>query len=186
MDELSDDELVLMYCEGDADAFDTLFDRYHVAVYNFARMMLDGSPGAEDVLQETFMAVARAAGDYTPRGRFRAWIMRIARNRCLNRIEATRRRRDALGHVPLEVAEPASSAPRPPERLQSDERLEIVRRLVADLPERQREAIALYAYEGMAYREIAQTLDVPINTVKTLIHRGRATLARRFEDHSAE
>jgi RNA polymerase sigma-70 factor (ECF subfamily) len=50
-----------------------------------------------------------------------------------------------------------------------------------ELPERQREAMILYAFERMSYREMSEVLDVPVNTLKTLVHRARATLARRYE-----
>ena len=59
-------------------------------------------------------------------------------------------------------------------------------RLVGELPERQREAIALYAFEQMGYREIAEVMEVPVNTVKTLIHRARAQLARGMEQYEGE
>ncbi len=186
MGALSDDKLMRMYREGDADAFDALFDRYHAPVYNFARMMLDGAPGADDVLQETFLAVARAAGDYEPRGRFRAWIMRVARNQCLDCLRAATRRRLALVETGLGPAEPVSREARPPEWLAADEHADALYRLIAALPERQREAVVLRAFEGMSYGEIASTLGVPINTVKTLIHRGRAALAAGLEEYERE
>lgn len=182
MDELTDDELIRMYREGHPHAFDTLFDRYYASVYAFARAMLNGSPGADDVLQETFLAVARTARDYTPRGRFRAWIMRIARNLCLNRLRRETRRRSASLGAPL-VPEPVSSVPEPPEQAEADEYMRALRRAVIRLPERQREAIALYAFEGMSYRQIAETLEAPLGTVKTLIHRARAELTRRMESY---
>ncbi len=181
MDELSDEELIRMYCEGDADAFDTLFDRYHTSVYNFARTMLDDLHDAEEVLQETFLRVARAARTYVPRGFFRIWLMRITRNLCLNRLQRERMRRRTIAGSGLDVVQPASNQPSPLERLECDERMGALRRLVGGLPERQREAIALRAFEQMSYREISKTLDVPINSVKTLIHRARATLARGFQ-----
>ena len=180
--DLDDDELVALYRDGDADAFDTLFDRYQAPVYHFARMMLGSLDGAEDVLQETFLAVARTARDYEARGRFRSWLLRIARNLCLNRIQSERVRRRVIAEGGLEVIEPTAHDPTPPERAEADERLARLRGLIAELPERQREAIVLYAFEQMSYREIGETLDVPINTVKTLIHRARATLARAFEE----
>lgn len=179
--DVSDDELLLMYREGDADAFDTLFDRHHTSVYNFARAMLDGSDSAEEVVQETFMAVARTAKSYKPRGLFRPWLMRITRNLCLNRIQAQRARRRLITESGLDVVEPASGEPTASERLEADEQMANLRRHIAQLPERQREALVLYAFEQMRYREISEVLEVPINTVKTLIHRARASLARAFE-----
>lgn len=181
MENLSDDDLVRMYRDGDAEAFDALFDRHYASVYNFARAMLGNRGGPEEVLQETFLAVARTARKYAPRGRFRPWLMRIVRNRCLNRLESQRVRRAILGGGGLEFVEPASNEPSPAQNVETDEQSQIVRSAVGELPDRQREAIALYAFERMSYREIAEVLEVPINTVKTLIHRARASLAQKLE-----
>lgn len=178
VDTLTDDDLIRMYHEGDADAFGVLFDRHYASVYHFARTMLGDAGGAEDVLQETFLAVARAGRSYTPRGRFRAWLMRIVRNRCLNRIASQRARRAALAETGLDVVCPAAADPSPPQRAEAREQADALRLAIATLPERQREAITLYAFDRMTYREVAEVLDMPINTVKTLIHRARANLAR--------
>ena len=186
METLSDDDLIRMYRQGDAEAFDTLFDRHHRSVYGFARTMLREPGAAEDVLQETFLSVARTAAKYTPRGRFRAWLMRIVRNRCLNRIESRRLRRAVLAAGAPDVVDLPAREPPPARQVQADEQRRIVRAAVADLPDRQREAIALYAFEQMTYREIAEVLQMPINTVKTLIHRARANLARALEPRMQE
>ncbi|HUT35222.1 MAG TPA: sigma-70 family RNA polymerase sigma factor [Planctomycetota bacterium] len=181
MPSLGDDDLVQMYREGDADAFDVLFDRYHVPIYNFARTMLGRADGAEDVLQEVFLAVARAARTYDPRGRFRAWLFRLARNHCLNRLQSERLRRRVIRESGLDLADAPSGGPSPADQAERDERLARLRGLITELPERQREAIVLYAFEQMSYQEVADVLGIPVNTVKTLIHRARAALAQRFE-----
>lgn len=180
MSEISDDDLIRMYREGDADAFDTLFDRYYDRVYNFARTMLHDSHRAEEALQDTFAAVARTAADYTPRGRFHAWLMRIVRNRCLNMIDAQRARPALNGEANVVLLQAASPQPSPLEGTAVNEQTRIIRAAVFELPERQREAIALYAFEQLSYHEISQVLDLPINTVKTLIRRARIALARRL------
>ena len=180
MPEPSDDELIRMYRDGDAGAFETLFDRHYRSVYGFARAILGDSSGPEEVLQEAFLAVARTAGTYTPRGRFRSWLMRIVRNRCLNRLATERARREAVGRRREDVSAIASHEPPPAERADDDEQAAILRAAIAALPERQRDAIALYAFERMSYREVAELLEMPINTVKTLIHRARADLARQL------
>ena len=178
MEGIDDDDLIRMYGDGDVEAFDTLFDRHYASVYNFARTMLGNTGAPEEVLQEAFLAVARAARRYAPRGRFRPWLMRIVRNQCLNRLAAERARRAALAESGLDVAQLASRDPPPQQRLEAAQQALTVRAAIADLPERQREAIALYAFEKMSYREIAEVLEMPINTVKSLIHRARAHLAR--------
>ena len=68
LERLGDDQLMQLYCDGDAEAFDALFDRYSTPVYNFARYMVGNSGGPDDILQETFLAVARNAGKYTRAG----------------------------------------------------------------------------------------------------------------------
>jgi RNA polymerase sigma-70 factor, ECF subfamily len=182
MDTVTDDDLILMYGQGDAEAFEVLFDRHHTSVYNFAHTMLGPADGAaEEVMQETFLAVAHAAGQYAPRGQFRSWLMRIVRNRCLNRIQSQRARQGLLAGGGPDVAELPCDEPTPPRRAEAAEQAAVVRAAVADLPDRQREAIALYAFEEMTYRQIAGILDMPINTVKTLIHRARAALAQSLE-----
>ena len=178
MTHLTDDDLIRMYRDGDADAFDVLFDRYHVSVYSFAVTMLGATYGADEVLQDTFLAVARTARTYTPRGRFRAWVMRIARNRCLNQIAARRAREAVAASHPLVVPATGAQACGPAETVMADETHAAVRAAIGSLPDRQREAVILYAFEHMRYREIAEVLDVPINTVKTLIRRARMQLAR--------
>lgn len=175
---LTDDDLFLMFREGQAEAFDTLFDRHYLGVYNFARTMVRETGAAEEILQDTFLAVARAAKTYEPRGTFRTWLLRIVRNRCLNRLEAERARRQVLMDDPAGIVlQYPSPEPSPLERACVNEQMDRVRRAVAALPDRQREAIALYAFEEMTYQQIADVLDLPINTVKTLIHRARASLA---------
>jgi len=186
MDGITDDDLVRLYCDGEADAFDVLFDRHHAAVYNLARLILGDAGWAEDVLQETFLAAAEGLTGYAPQGRFRCWLMRIARNRCLNRLAAERLRRVALSAAGMAGEEAHDSSAGPAESAGASERAAIVRQAVAALPDRQREAIAMYALHQMTYREIAEVMDAPLNTVKTLIHRARAGLAERLQSLDEE
>jgi RNA polymerase sigma-70 factor (ECF subfamily) len=170
-----------MYRGGDADAFETLFDRYHRSVYQFSRFMLHDTDGAADVMQETFLAVARGARNYKPVGRFRAWLMRIARNLCLNHLRSRRTRLRAFDCDGIDQLEATPHEATVSDKLESDERVAEILQLVRQLPEKQREALALRVFEGMSYREIGDVLGAPLNTVKTWIHRARCTLAERLE-----
>ena len=182
MHEASDDALVLRYCQGDAAAFDALFERHYTSVYHFARMILGGNDGAEDVLQEAFLAVAQTAATYTPCGRFRGWLLRIVRNRCLNRLDAERVRGRTFGSDGLEVLDPAAADPPPGAAAQACEQATILSRAISALPQRQREALVLYALERMSYAHIAEVLEMPVNTVKTLIHRARVGVAQALAE----
>jgi RNA polymerase sigma-70 factor (ECF subfamily) len=177
-DDTTDDDLMRLFADGDADAFDALFDRHHASVYRFARLMLRDTAAAEDALQEVFLRVARAPDRYRPAGRFRAWVLRIARNYCLNRLEAERARQALQLNDEL-IAAPGAA---PEQRAADREQAGRVRRALDELPERQREALVLHVFDGMPYREVAMVMDTPINTVKTLIHRARVGLAREVED----
>lgn len=181
MPDLTDDDLMRMFRDGDQEAFDVLFDRHYAIVHNFAYQMLRQAQRAQDVLQETFLTVIREAARYEGRGHFRTWLLRICRNRCLHQLEAERARRQVSAEAGFELLEVPAPEPTAPERLVADERLQLVRGALAGLPERQREALVLYAFEHLEYREIAAVLDVPVNTIKTLIYRARAALAAALE-----
>lgn len=186
MTRLTDDDLMILHREGDAQAFDVLFDLHYAAVYNFAYMLLHDAHQSADVLQETFLTVVRRAGDYLPRGHFKTYILRICRNRCFNIIETNRNRQRITMENGFELVRSVSSSPEPDKSYDRDERLVRVRDAMRELPERQREAITLYAYESMSYNQIADVLGMPVNSVKTLIHRARQRLAGVLKDGAGE
>jgi RNA polymerase sigma-70 factor (ECF subfamily) len=179
---LTDDELMLMFSDGNVEAFDLLFDRHHSSVYHFACSMLNDSIRAQDILQETFLAVVRSAKKYEPRGRFRTWLLRIARNRCLNALESDRFRHNTLVEGSLAYADPPSREPTADEQVIANETQRVLQQTLARLPHRQREVIVLYAFENLTCREIGEVLDMPVNTVKTLVHRARAALAQALDE----
>lgn len=177
-----DDALIGQYRQGDAEAFNLLFERHYAGVYNFARHLLGDEHQAEEILQDTFLAVARTARTYQPRGLFRTWLMRIVRNRCLNRLQSNRTAHAAAGG--LGEGDPPSRANGPAKDVETAEHMARVHVLIDALPQRQREALVLYAMEQMSYAQIAQVLDIPVNSVKTLIFRARAELARALEEET--
>lgn len=173
-DAMTDDQLMLEFRDGDDGAFDALFGRYYQSVYRFARAMLADGAAGEEVLQESFLAVARSAESYQARGTFRAWLMRIVRNRCLNHRQAMKAR--IFGQERVEANQVAAQRPGPLLVLEQQEELDGVRKAIAYLPPPQREALLLHVMEQMPYVEVAAVMDIPVNTVKTLIHRARANL----------
>jgi RNA polymerase sigma-70 factor (ECF subfamily) len=183
---LSDDELMLMCRNGEAAAFDLLFERHYRSVYGFARSMLGESGGTDEVLQDTFLAAVRAAGSYVPQGKFKAWLLQIARNRCLNRLQARKARQKLVEETGFRLVEPEAHDPAPSDILAGDECEQVIRAAIAMLPDRQREAITLYALEQLSYQQIADVLQVPINTVKTLIRRARIALAKTLMPYRQE
>jgi RNA polymerase sigma-70 factor (ECF subfamily) len=123
---------------------------------------------AEDLLQETMLRVFRHIDRYRAPGGFRAWVFRIATNLALTEL---RRRKlaatDAWDDRLLEL--PDRDLPHPHERLEAEERARILRAGLRRLPDEQR-AVFLLRARGMELREIAETLNVPVGTVKSRMH----------------
>lgn len=193
MADLCDDDLWRLYQQGDTQAFEVLFCRHYAAVYHHARTMLSRPDLAEEVLQETFLAIARHADSYQPRGNgrgdgssgasrgFRGWILTITRNQCLNRLAARKAQQTALTLTGLQWAEPESSDPQPSEVAERNEDLAWLEQAIVALPVDQREALSLLIHEQMTYPQIAELLELPLGTVKTLIHRAKARLADHWQ-----
>ncbi len=170
-DSLSDEDLLERVArERDRDAFEVLYGRYARAVYSLVVRIVRDRHTGEDVAQEAFAAVWRAAAGYNRgRGSAAAWMFAIARNAA---IDAGRAR------VPLVVGEmPDRPDPSPLPDDQAIRELEAFRVHVAvdSLPEREREVIELAYFSGLAQSEIAERLELPLGTVKT---RTRSALQR--------
>jgi RNA polymerase sigma-70 factor (ECF subfamily) len=172
---MSDDEqrVVERAIHGDRVAFNALVQRHHGAVYRFACRY--SRQDAADITQETFMRA------FVHRERFELgrpvlpWLFTIARRLC---IDGERKLRPIASDT-LDPAEPRADAE---ESLGSREQLALLRKAHAALAEGPREAVALYHWENMSYDEIATTLGVPIGTVMTWLHRGRAQLRKALAE----
>ncbi len=168
---LTDEELLERVArDRDQGAFEVLYERYARAVFSLVARILRDRHTGEDVAQEAFAAVWRAAAGYhRGRGSAAGWMFAIARNAA---IDAGRAR------VPLVVGElPDRPDPSPLPDAQAISELESFRvHLAGDsLPEREREVIELAYFSGLALSEIAEQLELPLGTVKT---RPRSALQR--------
>lgn len=169
--------------DGDMAAYAELVERHAPAVIAFSRRFLDSVEAAEDLAQEVFLKVHRAAGTYEPRARFKTWMLTIATNLCLNE----RRRKKRHFHLSLDAghegegegsyaAMVAGDGPMPDERLDRSELQERVRAAVAALPESQRAVILLARFEQLSYAEIAVALQTSVMAVKSLLNRAKTNL----------
>ncbi len=153
---------------GDSTAFDELFDRYGPRLLAYLQGMTRDPCLAEDLLQETFVRVHQHIHRYEERGAFKAWVYRTATNVALTEL---RRRRYAtsvpLDEEALHVEEPGAD---PARRLETGLRLAAVDEALSQLGEEHRVVILLRVREEMGMREIAETLRVPVGTVKSRMH----------------
>lgn len=160
----TDEQLMLEFQRGSGEAFSELFRRYREPIFAFFRRRLQDAARAEELAQETFLAVLRAVARYEPRALFRTYLYGIA----LNLLAAQRRKKAREGNPSEQVAD-ISKASDPEATLWIRQALE---KLDAD----SREVLMLREYEQLSYTEIASLLRVPLNTVRSRLFRARMAL----------
>ena len=158
---------------GDEEAFSLLFGRYQRAIYRYA-VYLSGRDTAEDIVQETFLAVLQQTGrGDAPRGAVLAYLIGIARHRVLKRLTA---RRESLDEDLDAVGEPDPHGVSVLDHLTRTEMIDTVRAAVHALPAVYREAIVLCELQEMPYADAADAMGCPIGTVRSRVHRAKALL----------
>ena len=155
---------------GDAAAFDELVRRFQRPVFRFCWRLVR-SADAEDLAQDTFVRAFVHFERFDPERPVLPWLIAIARRLCLDLL----RRRAVAAKIPLMPIDTVTM-PGPEVEASTRERLRHLDRALADLDEGPREAIILFHIEQMSYRDIAAALEVPMGTVMTWLHRGRAQL----------
>jgi RNA polymerase sigma-70 factor (ECF subfamily) len=181
--EVSDETLVEWSLEGDADAFEDLVMRYQDAVFHYLCFMTQSESRAQDLLQETVMRAYERLKSLREPARFKSWLFQIA----MNVFRSQYRRWTRWPLVSLEeprlsaedlALEESPGLPTPEEVAEREDIREAVQAALAKLPPVLREAIILREMEEMSYEEIAETLGVPVGTVRSRIARGRALLLK--------
>lgn len=161
---ISDEALMADFQRGSQEAFEELFARYRGPLYGFFRRRLQCAQRADDLTQETFMAVIRALSRYEPRALVRTYLYGIA----MNLLAAERRRR-------FRDSPPGQIAPEPLSNDAPDAVLWI-RQALERLDESEREILMLREYAQLSYAEIAELLRLPVNTVRSRLFRSRMAL----------
>jgi RNA polymerase sigma-70 factor (ECF subfamily) len=162
---LTDEHLMLEFQRGSKDAFTELFARYREPIFGYFRRRLANMERAEELAQETFLAVLRGVTRYEPRALFRTYLYGIA----LLQLMAERRKnahRDS-------TIEPIAADP--PAAGDTESTLD-VRQALENLEPDEREVLMLREYEQLSYAEIAALQRVPINTVRSRLFRARMAL----------
>jgi RNA polymerase sigma-70 factor (ECF subfamily) len=166
----------------DQAAVGELYDRHNRLVYGLVLRILRDRSEAEEVLQEVFLLVWTRAETYNPAlGPPAAWLVRIARNRAIDRLRANGVRTRAVESVPL--PQPVES----PETHAADtERQRTVARALESLPHEQRELIEQAYFLGLTQSELAERFRLPLGTVKTRIRTGMLALRERLQQTAIE
>ncbi len=174
-----DEDLVRRVGQGDPAASQALVARKLPRVLALAQRMLGDAAEAEDVAQEAMLKAWRQAPKWTPgRARFDTWLHRVALNLCYDRL---RRRREIPTDTPPERPD---EGPAPDRGLLAAETGARVDAALADLPQRQREAIVLCHYQELSNIEAAALMDISVEALESLLSRGRRALRLALADVS--
>ncbi|RJP42127.1 MAG: RNA polymerase sigma factor [Phycisphaerales bacterium] len=184
--ERTDEDLMLAAGQGDRSAFADLVERRHHAILRFVYRFLPrvDRDAAEDLAQDVFLSAWKSAPSYRPQALVMTWLLRIARNTCLNYQRARRLRRTEslddgrpedppagqVQRTPLEAADAAAT------------RSERIRAALACLPHQQRAAVVLKYFHDLSYAEIADVLETSVSGVESVLFRARRSLRTLLED----
>jgi RNA polymerase sigma-70 factor (ECF subfamily) len=185
-DELNADDVQLMAAitRHDQRALSALYTRYSTPVYSVTLRVLQHDVMAEEATQDTFLKVWRQPHLWDPaRGKLISWLLTIARYTAIDRLRAEIRQTPESS-TPLDSVPIASDAPGPDDPAWADGRL--LRRLLLDLPPEQAEVIELGFFKGLTHRELSETLQLPLGTVKTRVRLGLQKLRAGWEAATRE
>ena len=175
--------------DGNAVAFEKLMLRFQGRVLSVLKHAVGNQELARDLTQDVFLRVYRARLHYVPGAKFSTWLFTIVNNVALNALRGKSRRPEIQfggqanpnagmdeSRFPMENAIQASSGMIPTRRIDQMELNEVVRHAIDSLGERQKMATLLHRFEGMSYLEIAETMNLTPQAVKSLLCRARLTL----------
>ncbi|NDJ54432.1 MAG: RNA polymerase sigma factor [Chloroflexi bacterium] len=173
-----DQQVIVQLQAGDLDALGILYDRYQHQVFRTALAITHDKSAAEDILQECFIRVHRYAASIDPERPFSPWLYRVA----INLSYTWTKRNKQLGISIDDFVDRLVSAPKhAPERYAERSELRAsIQQAIDNLPFGQRVVIVLHYLNGQSLKEIAQTLDCPVGTVKSRLYHARANLREQL------
>ena len=181
-EETTDDTLLLSTAQGNREAFRLLIRRHQGMVTRFACRLLSGDrSAAEDIGQEAFLRLFRAAKSYNARGEMCAFLLTTTRNLCRDHLRRQRPTEELDRAVDYADPSPTGEG-----SALLQERSETLRRAIAALPEEQQTVLILSHYEGLPYAEIAAIVGCPAGTVASRKHHALAALRRSLQPYLEE
>jgi RNA polymerase sigma-70 factor (ECF subfamily) len=196
---LTDEQLIALYCDGDRGAFTALLKRYRQELFAFLFRFLGSRAAAEDVFQDTFLQIHLRAERFETDRQLKPWLFTIAANKARDYLRRNKRH----SNVSLDAPTPGSSGSsggngsngggatfvdlmqaqtvQPDESLSDQEKRDMVRQIIDSLPQHQREVLVLAYFHQLAYKDMADALDVPLGTVKSRLHAAVANFAKQWK-----
>ncbi len=184
-----DREIVNRILDGDKNEFSKIEKRYSSLIYSLLRKMVRDPEDAKDLVQETFIKVYSNLASYNPIYPFSAWILKISSNTCIDFLRKKRidmipleksTNEDDEGDFYIQIPDRSSI---PDENLINSEKIQNLNKLIDMLPDNYKKIVKLRFEDDLNYSEIAETLEIPLGTVKTLIFRARKMLEILAKEH---
>ncbi len=174
MQAVTDEQLIEWVARGDKSCLGTLFERHHAGLYRYCLQLTRDRQRSEDLVQDAFIKVLKAARGYRGEGSFKAWLYRIARHLAFDRLRADKRRGDQgleadVDREPEEAREPARAAV-------ASERVSLLQQALTGLPAAAREVIWLGRFEFSGYEELAAALGCSAGAARVRMHRAMKQL----------
>ncbi len=187
-----DVRLMLEVRDDKASAFEELMLRYQNRLVTVLEHLVGKRDLAEDLAQDVFLRIYRSRKRYVPGAKFSTWLFTIANNVASNALRSQARRHevhwkgkpgDTTGAYGLDQMAAAASALMPARQMDKAEMREVVREAISTLSERQRMAVLLSKFENMSYEDIAESMEMTPQAVKSLLSRARGNLRAVLEPY---
>ncbi len=167
MNNLSDQQLIHLYLDGDSEAISTLIERHKDKIYTSIYLLVKDKYLAEDIFQDSFIKVIDTlnSGRYNEEGKFLSWVMRIAHNLCIDHFRKVKRSPSIKTSDDRDIFEVLNfSEAGPDEKIMQGQSHQRVRKMIDLLPEDQKEVIVMRHFADLSFKEIASLTNCSINT----------------------
>jgi RNA polymerase sigma-70 factor, ECF subfamily len=180
----SDEEVFVLHREGDPQALRVLIERYSAELHGFLTRLVGSRAGADDVFQEAFLQVHLSADAFDAERRFRPWLYTIAANKGRDYLRRQKRRAAVSLDAPIGantetalVDLVSANAAGPASGMESSDERDAIKQVIDEMPPHFREILLLSYFQKLSYAQIADSLSIPLGTVKSRLHASLASFA---------
>ena len=170
-------EIMKRLASGEMEALSEIVKKYQYKVLSLAYRFLNDWSKAEDIAQETFIRIYKAAGTYKPQARFNTWLSRIVVNLCMDE-----QRKQSKAPISIEEVANSKASDSESNSLERKETIELVKKAIDELPERQKLAVILHRYESLSYDQICEVTQWSKSAVESLLVRAYANLREKLKN----
>jgi RNA polymerase sigma-70 factor (ECF subfamily) len=181
--EMQENDLVEQARHGRHDAFEKLVKMYEHKVFHLAYGFVQDRATADDLAQEIFVKVYLSLAKFEARSGFGTWLYRLAANHIKDHLRRTARRKEVSLEEIGEIHRADDGAAAEEETLLAERRRKLVHQALETLPPKYRMVLTLRDVRGLAYDEIAETLNLAVGTVDSRLHRARKMLQKKLAPH---